>query len=67
MSMSIYSKEISVNDILGNVIDFKTGVPITDLQREWVETVSNEAIDNLDMADIMSLIEGMEKFYGDDS
>ena len=65
--MSIYSKEISVNDILGNVIDFKTGVPITDLQREWVETVSNEAIDNLDMADIMSLIEGMEKFYGDDS
>jgi hypothetical protein len=65
--MSIYSKEISVNDILGNVIDFKTGVPITDLQREWVETVSNEAIDNLDMADIMSLIEGMEKFYGNDS
>ena len=65
--MSIYSKEISVNDILGNVIDFKTGVPITDLQRDWVETDSNEAIDNLDMAGIMSLIEGMEKFYGNDS
>ncbi len=65
--MSIYSKEISVNDILGNVIDFKTGVPITDLQREWVESVSNESVDNLDTADIMSLIEGMEKFYGNDS
>tara|TARA_R110002074_G_scaffold74599_1_gene170921 strand:- start:15489 stop:15686 length:198 start_codon:yes stop_codon:yes gene_type:complete len=65
--MSIYSKEISVNDILGNVIDFKTGVPITDLQREWVESVSNESVDNLDTADIMSLIEGMEKFYGNGS
>jgi hypothetical protein len=61
------SKEVGVKDIMGNVIDFKTGFPITDLQREWVETVSNEAIDNLDMADIMSLIEGMEKFYGNDS
>ena len=49
-----------------DVIDFPSGkvLPINQLQREWVETVSNEAIDNLDMADIMSLIEGMEEYYG---
>jgi len=58
------SKEVGVKDIMGNVIDFKTGVSITQLQREWVETVANESVDNLDMADIMSLIDDMEKFYG---
>jgi|TARA_R110000851_G_scaffold262881_1_gene415389 hypothetical protein len=58
------SKEVGVKDIMGNVIDFKTGVPITQLQREWVETVANESVDNLDMADIMGLIDDMEKFYG---
>ena len=49
-----------------DVIYFPSGkvLPINQLQREWVETVSNEAIDNLDMADIMSLIEGMEEYYG---
>jgi hypothetical protein len=54
---------------VSNIIDFKTRkpIPISTLQKEWVETVSNEAIDNLDMADIMSLIESMEKFYGNDS
>ena len=48
-----------------DVIDFPSGkvLPLNQLQREWVETVSNEAIDNLDMADIMSLIEGMEEYY----
>ena len=52
-----------------NIIDFKTRkpIPISTLQKEWVETVSNEAIDNLDMADIMGLIQGMEDFYGDQS
>ena len=58
------SKEVGVKDIMGNVIDFKTGVPITQLQREQVETVANESVDHLDMADIMSLIDDMEKFYG---
>ncbi len=54
---------------MSNIIDFKTRkpIPISTLQKEWVETVSNEAIDNLDMADIMSLIQGMEDFYGDQS
>jgi len=58
------SKEVGVKDIMENVIDLKTGVSITQLQREWVETVANESVDNLDMADIMSLIDDMEKFYG---
>jgi len=51
---------------MSNVIDFKTRrvIPITTLQREWVETVAVESIDNLDIADIMSLIQGMEEFYG---
>ena len=51
---------------MSNVIDFKTRrvIPITTLQREWVETVAAESIDNLDIADIMSLIQGMEEFYG---
>jgi hypothetical protein len=51
---------------VSNIIDFKTRkpIPISTLQKEWVETVSNEAIDNLDMADIMSLIESMEEYYG---
>jgi hypothetical protein len=51
---------------MADVIDFPSGkvLPLNQLQREWVETVSNEAIDNLDMADIMSLIEGMEEYYG---
>ena len=37
---------------------------LNQIQKEWVETVANEAVDNLDIADIMDLIEGMEKFYG---
>jgi len=51
---------------MGDVIDFKTRrvIPITTLQREWVESVAAESIDNLDIADIMSLIHGMEEFYG---
>lgn len=54
---------------MSNIIDFHTRktIPISTLQREWVETVANEAIDNLDIADIMSLIQGMEDFYGDQS
>jgi|TARA_B110000211_G_C13574765_1_gene333593 hypothetical protein len=54
---------------VSNIIDFHTRkpIPISTLQREWVETVANEAIDNLDIADIMSLIQGMEDFYGDQS
>jgi hypothetical protein len=39
-------------------------LPVNQIQKEWVESVANEAVDNLDIADIMSLIEGMEKFYG---
>ena len=51
---------------MAEVIDFSTGrvLPLNQIQKEWVETVANEAVDNLDIADIMSLIEGMEKFYG---
>ena len=51
---------------MGDVIDFKTRrvIPINTLQREWVETVAAESIDNLDIADIMSLIQDMEEFYG---
>ena len=50
---------------MDNVIDFKTRrvIPINILQREWVESVAAESIDNLDIADIMSLIQGMEEFY----
>ena len=49
---------------MDNVIDFKTRrvIPINILQREWVESVATESIDNLDIADIMSLIQGMEEF-----
>ena len=52
---------------MSNIIDFRTRkpIPISTLQKEWVETVANEAIDNLDIADIMGLIQGMEEFYGD--
>jgi len=48
------------------IFDFysKEQIPITTLQREWVELVAHEAIDNLDVADIMGLIEGMEEYYG---
>jgi hypothetical protein len=51
---------------MAEVIDFSTGrvLPLNQIQKEWVESVANEAVDNLDIADIMSLIEGMEKFYG---
>lgn len=51
---------------MGKIVDIKSGreLPISVFQREWVETVANEAIDNLDIADIMSLIEGMEQYYG---
>jgi len=51
---------------MAEVIDFSTGcvLPLNQIQKEWVETVANEAVDNLDIADIMDLIEGMEKFYG---
>lgn len=52
---------------MGKIIDFKSRkqIPISDLQREWIETVANESVDNLDISDIMSLIEGMEAYYGD--
>jgi hypothetical protein len=48
------------------IVDIKTRkeIPITEFQREWVETVANESVDNLDIADIMELIEGMEAYYG---
>lgn len=48
------------------IVDIKTRkeIPITEFQREWVETVANESVDNLDIADIMGLIEGMEAYYG---
>ena len=48
---------------MGDVIDFKTRrvIPITTLQREWVESVAAESIDNLDIADIMSLIHAWKK------
>ena len=51
---------------MAEFIDFSTGrvLPLNQIQKEWVETVANEAVDNLDIADIMDLIEGMEKFYG---
>jgi len=51
---------------MGDVIDFKTRrvIPVNTLQQEWVESIAAESIDNLDIADIMSLIQGMEEFYG---
>jgi hypothetical protein len=51
---------------MGKIVDFKTRqeIPISTLQREWVETVANESIDNLDIADIIGLIEGMENYFG---
>jgi hypothetical protein len=54
---------------MGEVIDFPASkvLVLNQLQREWVETVANEAVDNLNIADIMSLIEGMEKYYGSNS
>ena len=52
---------------MGKIIDFKSRkqITISDLQREWIETVANESVDNLDISDIMSLVEGMEAYYGD--
>ena len=43
---------------MAQIIDFNTRqeVTISTLQREWVETVANESVDNLDIADIISLI-----------
>jgi hypothetical protein len=51
---------------MAQIIDFNTRqeVTISTLQREWVETVANESVDNLDIADIISLIEGMEEYNG---
>ena len=51
---------------MAQIIDFNTRqeVTISTLQREWVETVANESVDNLDIADIMSLIQGMEEYNG---
>jgi len=50
------------------IVDIKTRkeIPITEFQREWVETVANESVDNLDIADIMGLIEGMEAYHGNE-
>jgi hypothetical protein len=39
-------------------------LPLNQLQREWVEQVANESIDNLDVADILDLVECMEEYYG---
>ena len=52
---------------MAQIIDFNTRqeVTISTLQREWVETVANESVDNLDIADIMSLIKGMEEYNGE--
>ena len=52
---------------MAQIIDFNTRqeVTISTLQREWVETVANESVDNLDIADIMSLIQGMEEYNGE--
>ena len=49
------------------IVDFNTRkeTPISTFQREWVETVANESVDNLDIADIMSLIQGMEEYNGE--
>ena len=52
---------------MAQIIDFNTQqeISISTLQREWVETVANESVDNLDIADIMSLIQGMEEYNGE--
>ena len=52
---------------MAQIIDFNTRqeVTISTLQREWVETVANESVDNLDIADIISLIQGMEEYNGE--
>ena len=49
------------------IFDFKSRkrILLNTLQQEWVESVAHEAIDNLDSADIIGLIEGMEEYYGD--
>jgi|TARA_B110000211_G_C13710510_1_gene391515 hypothetical protein len=51
---------------MAQIIDFNTQqeISISTLQREWVETVANESVDNLDIADIISLIQGMEEYNG---
>jgi len=51
---------------MAQIIDFNTQqeILISTLQREWAETVANESVDNLDIADIMSLIKGMEEYNG---
>jgi len=51
---------------MSNVFDNRHGklLPLSQFQREWVEVVANESIDNLDTADVVSLIEGMEEYYG---
>ena len=53
---------------MADVIDFPSGkvLPLNQLQREWVELVSNESVDNLDLADIVDLVQGMEEYYGSD-
>ena len=47
---------------MAKIVDFNTRkeIPISTFQREWVETVANESVDNLDIADIMSLIHRVE-------
>ena len=52
---------------MAKIVDFNTRkeIPISTFQREWVETVANESVDNLDSADIMSLIQGMEEYNGE--
>lgn len=52
---------------MAQIIDFNTQqeISISTLQREWVETVANESVDNLDIADIISLIQGMEEYNGE--
>lgn len=51
---------------MSNVFDTRPGklLSLSQFQREWVETVANESIDNLDTADVISLVKGMEEYYG---
>jgi len=51
---------------MSNVFDTQPGklLSLSQFQREWVETVANESIDNLDTADVISLVKGMEEYYG---
>lgn len=51
---------------MSNVFDTRPGklLSLSQFQREWVETVANESIDNLDTADVISLVVGMEEYYG---